>query len=424
MWWWLVLWSYCHCLLDGFWYGAGSFRDVSCPAPLPTPPHPWDAGQLIVHVMMACAMKLLSVCSVQPPEVLDDFSCYDGVCHDVSHCSSQPSRWSVVVYAVWWHMPWSWCHYHVSFCSVVLCNGMYHEVVIIVVISVLWCCVVECAMKLSLSLQFLFCDVMRWRMPWSCCHYHGSFSSVQLPRCWIPRPKPESLVPSLSGATYLVALWRPPLFSCMPATRRSRTTVAWARQGATIGTAICRCCQFVIFPAVLSALALVLMLGGLLTGCGSGITSPCAFTCSAVVCSLAVDLEFPWLTLCFLLAPEWLHSGYGAGIALCFCLLCIDVRSGWGSRIAPPCDFAHSAVVCCLALDLEFPCHARCFLLTMQWPDFSLWFWNFPVLLLALWWLAIWLWIWNWPCDFTPSAMVCLLAVDLESLQLMLLLAA
>lgn len=242
MWWWLVLWSYCHYLLDGCRYGAGSCHDVSRPAPRPTPPlRCWMIDCSCYDGL--CHEVVVSLCSVQPPEVLDDFSCYDGVCHDVSRCSSQPSRWSMIVYVVWWHMPWSWCHYHVSFCYVV-----------------------ACALKLlSLSLQFLCCDVMWWQMPWSCCHYHGIFWSAQLPRCWIPRPKPESLVPSLSGATYLVALWRPPLFSCMPATRRSRTTVAWARQGATIGTAICRCCQFVIFPAVLSAFALVHGSGGILS---------------------------------------------------------------------------------------------------------------------------------------------------------------
>ena len=150
-----------------------------CQSPC-TPPHPtpplgcWTIDCACYDGL--CHEVVVSLCSVQPSEVLDDFSCYDGMCHDVSHCSSQPSRWSMVVNAVWWHMPWSWClimSVSVLWCYVVayimkllslslrflLCGGMCHEVVVIIfAISVLWCYVVAYAMKLLLlSWQFLFC---------------------------------------------------------------------------------------------------------------------------------------------------------------------------------------------------------------------------------------------------------------------------
>ena len=68
--------------------------------------------------------------------------------------------------------------------------------------------------------------------------------------------------------------------------------------------------------------------------------------------------------------------------------------SGWGSRITPPCDFAHSAVVCCLALDLEFPAMpgAFCSLCSDRF-------------------LAV---VLEFSCAFACSVVTCYLVVDLE----------
>jgi len=127
--------------------------------------------------------------------------------------------------------------------------------------------------------------------------------------------------------------------------------------------------------------------------------------CLVVVCLLAVDLEspLPLLSPALQWCALWLWIWNFLDLPYVFCLL----RNGFipAMELESPCAFAFSAVMCVLVGDLESRHHV--ILLILQWyavwlwiwnflpclvlfahyvvTDFSQWFWNFPVLLLALW---------------------------------------